>query len=64
MCDGWVDKVKKMTNDAMVNHNTTNFTQILERVEPEALKIIPIATRDAITDQIKQFLLEIVDTEQ
>ncbi|SCW01282.1 LAFE_0D09142g1_1 [Lachancea fermentati] len=61
--DGWMDEVKRLTNEEIKSNDSTNFTQILAKVEPQALEMVSDSTRNNVINQIRQFLGEIVDTE-
>ncbi|SCU87965.1 LAMI_0D08218g1_1 [Lachancea mirantina] len=61
--DGWMDEVRRITNEEISANNTSNFTQILAKVEPKALDMVSASTRDEVIDQIRTFLSEIVETD-
>lgn len=61
--EGWIDELKKIVNKEVNSSNSTNFTQILSKVEPRALEMVPDSTKQEFLDQIKAVLDQIVDTE-
>ncbi|AET38944.1 Sus1p Ecym_3460 [Eremothecium cymbalariae DBVPG len=61
--EGWMEQVKKITRETMEDDNTTNFSEVLKRVEPEAVNLVSSNTKDEIMQQIKAFLYDIVDTQ-
>ncbi|AMD18771.1 HBL131Wp [Eremothecium sinecaudum] len=60
--EGWIDLVKKATKEAIEDSTSINFFEILQKVEPEAVKMVSTKTKNEIMQQIKAFLCEIVDT--
>ncbi|AAS51576.1 ADL343Cp [Eremothecium gossypii ATCC 10895] len=61
--EGWIDQVKKLTRETMEDDNTTNFSEVLKRVEPEAVSLVSANTKNEIMQQIKAFLCDILDTQ-
>ncbi|GAV53415.1 hypothetical protein ZYGR_0AI06990 [Zygosaccharomyces rouxii] len=61
--DGWIDELKKIVNKEVNSSNSTHFTQILSKVEPRALEMVPETTKQEVLDQIKVILDEVVDVE-
>ncbi|AGO12907.1 AaceriADL343Cp [[Ashbya] aceris (nom. inval.)] len=61
--EGWIDQVKKLTRETMQDDNTTNFSEVLKRVEPEAVSLVSANTKNEIMQQIKAFLCDILDTQ-
>ncbi|QEU61845.1 Sus1 [Kluyveromyces lactis] len=59
--DGWIDKVKQLTRDEMERSDSTNFVDILNKVEPQALDMVNDKTRTEILQTIKEFLNDIVE---
>lgn len=55
--------MKSIVNKEVNSSNSTNFTQILSKVEPRALEMVPDSTKQEFLDQIKAVLDEIVETE-
>lgn len=59
--DGWIDKVKQLTKEEMDRSESTDFVEILNKVEPQALHLVNAETRDGILQTIKTFLNDIVE---
>lgn len=60
--EGWIEKVKKITREVIGVSGATKFSEVLQEVEPEALKLVSTNTKDDIMQQIRAFLCEVVDT--
>ncbi|QLG70280.1 hypothetical protein HG535_0A02180 [Zygotorulaspora mrakii] len=61
--DGWVDEVRRLITAEIRATNSTNFSQILSKIEPEALDLVSTPTKEEVLEQIRVFLNEIVGTE-
>lgn len=61
--DGWIDEVRRLISSEINASNSTNFTQILSKIEPKALSMVSNPTKEEVLSQIRRFLDEIVDKE-
>lgn len=61
LSDGWIDEVKNLTRQEMDKTGSTNFVEILNKVEPQALGLVSEQTRAATLQHIKAFLNDIVE---
>lgn len=59
--DGWIDKVQQMTREEMNKSDSTNFVEILNKVEPRALDMVNDQTKTEILELIKSFLNDIIE---
>ncbi|QLQ78862.1 hypothetical protein HG537_0B02100 [Torulaspora globosa] len=59
--DGWIDAVRELIASEMRNSNSSNYTEILAKVEPKAVEMVSQPIKDQVLSQIETFLDEIVD---
>ena len=50
-----------MTRDEMDKSGSTNFVEMLNKIEPKALELVDDNTKTEILQSIKKFLSEIVE---
>ncbi|CAL9737590.1 transcription and mRNA export factor Sus1p [Monosporozyma servazzii] len=61
--EGWVDKVKNLTMEEIGKNDKAGYTDILSKIEPVAMNMVNAETKDAVMQQIKGFLDDIIETQ-
>ncbi|QLL31349.1 hypothetical protein HG536_0B02120 [Torulaspora globosa] len=59
--DGWIDAVRGLIASEMRSSNSSNYSEILAKVEPKALEMVSQPIKEQVLSQIETFLDEIVD---
>ncbi|KAI0460935.1 hypothetical protein LJB42_001471 [Komagataella kurtzmanii] len=57
---GWTDEINRLAQSIVTNEAKPTFSNVIERIEPKAMDIVPEHIKTEILAKIEEFLKDVV----